>query len=338
MPLDLVLAGSILLSLVFYVLLGGADYGGGVWDLLAFGKGAAAQRRAIANAIGPIWEANHVWLVLIVVLLFTAFPVAFGRISIVFHVPLTLALIGIVLRGCAFTFRNYLGPGDHAERWWGRVFASASLATPVLLGTVLGGIYAGRARRGADFLSGWLAPFPLAVGLFTLCLVAYLAATYLTVETSHDPDLREAFRAKALVAGVFTILVGAVLLWTDDRDVSAHSAATALIAARAATAVVAAGALWSLAAHRFRTARILVALQAAMIVVTWGAHQYPYLIPPDVTIRAAAAPTSTLRMLTWALAVGAALLFPGFYYLFRVFKGGLLSTPQMERTARRESE
>jgi len=329
MPLDLVLAGSILISLVFYVLLGGADYGGGVWDLLAFGKGAAAQRRAIADAIGPVWEANHVWLILIVVLLFTAFPVAFGRISIVFNIPLSLALVGIVLRGCAFTFRNYLGPGNQAERWWGRIFAIASLVTPVLLGTVLGGIYAGRARLQADFISGWLAPFPLAVGLFTLCLVAYLAATYLTLETSNDPDLQEAFQAKALVAGVFTILVGAVLLLTDDYDVSAHRA-TWLLAARTATAVVAAGAIWSLAAHRFRTARILVVLQAGLIVVTWGAAQYPYLIPPDLTIRAAAAPTPTLRMLAGALAVGAALLFPAFYYLFYVFKGGLLNTPKRE--------
>jgi len=331
MPLDLVLAGSILISLVFYVLLGGADYGGGVWDLLAFGKGAAAQRRAIADAIGPVWEANHVWLILIVVLLFTAFPVAFGRISIVFNIPLSLALVGIVLRGCSFTFRNYLGPGDQAERWWGRVFAIASLVTPVLLGTVLGGVYAGRARLQADFISDWLAPFPLAVGLFTLCLVAYLAATYLTVETSNDPDLQEAFRTRALVAGVFTILVGAVLLLTDDRDASAHRATTWLVAARIATAVVAAGALWSLAAHRFRTARILVALQAGLIVVTWGASQYPYLIPPDLTIRAAAAPASTLRMLTGALAVGAALLFPGFYYLFYVFKGGAMNMPKRER-------
>lgn len=310
MPLDLLLAGSILVSLVFYVLLGGADYGGGVWDLLALGKGAAAQRRAIADAIGPIWEANHVWLILIVVLLFTAFPAAFGRISIVFNVPLTLALVGIVLRGCAFTFRNYLGPGDQAERWWGRVFAIASLVTPVLLGTVLGGISAGRARPQADLLSGWLAPFPFAVGLFTLCLVAYLAAAYLTVETSHDPDLQEAFRARALAAGVVTVLVGTVLLLADD-EVTAHRAATGLLAARIATAFVAAGALWSLAAHRFRAARVLVALQAGLIVATWGAGQYPYLVPPDLTIRAAAAPASTLRMLTWALAVGAALLFPG---------------------------
>lgn len=241
---------------------------------------------------------------------------------------LSRRLVGIVLRGCAFTFRNYLGPGDQAERWWGRVFAVASLLTPVLLGTVLGGISAGRARPQANFISGWLAPFPLAVGLFTLCLVAYLAATYLTVETSNDSNLQEAFRARALGAGVFTILVGAVLLLTDDHHVPAHRATTWLLAARTATAVVAAGALWALTARRFRTARILVALQAGLIVGTWGADQYPYLIPPDLTVRAAAAPTSTLRMLTGALAVGLALLFPGFYYLFYVFKGGLLNTPE----------
>lgn len=323
MPLDLLLAGSILVSLVFYVLLGGADYGGGVWDLLASGKGAEAQRRTIADAIGPVWEANHVWLILVVVLLFTGFPAAFGRISTVFNIPLSLALVGIVLRGCAFTFRAHQGPSDPVARRWGRVFAIASLVTPVLLGTILGAIYAGRAQMSFGFIDSWLAPLPVAVGVFTLCLVAYLAATYLTLECPAGSELQRAFRARALVSGVATILVGVGLLFVEDqaRGEPADRTASWVWVLRTAAAVAAAGALWALANRRFHAARVLAALQVGLIVAGWGADQYPYLIPPDLTIRAAAAPASTLRMLTAALAAGAALLFPAFYYLFHVFKG-----------------
>jgi cytochrome d ubiquinol oxidase subunit II len=327
MSLELFLAGSILVSLVFYVLLGGADYGGGVWDLLAFGSRAEAQRRLIANAVGPVWEANHVWLILIVVILFTAFPAAFGRLSIVFHIPLSLALVGIVLRGCAFTFRTYCGPSDQAQRRWGRVFAIASLVTPVLMGTVLGGVYAGRAQMPAWFIYSWLSPFPVSVGMFTLCLFAYLAATYLTIESSDHPDLQQAFRVKALLSGIVTILVGvAVLLIEHKANVElAHRTTTWVWVLRTVTFTVAAGALWALTKYRFRTARILVAMQVGLIVVSWGINQYPYLVPPDVTVHSAAAPHPTLLMLTAALAVGAALLFPSFYYLFYVFKGSLLT-------------
>ena len=126
------LAGIILIALTAYVLMGGADFGGGVWDLLASGSRKARQRDLIAHAIGPVWEANHVWLILAVVLLFTCFPSAFARIAIALHVPLTLMLIGIVLRGSAFVFRSYGGGG-------GRVFAVASLVTPVLLGVAVAG-------------------------------------------------------------------------------------------------------------------------------------------------------------------------------------------------------
>src|ERR1700730_10125226 len=213
----LLVAASLAGALVLYALTGGADYGGGVWDLLARGPRALAHRKLIAHAIGPIWEANHVWLILVVVVLFTAFPPAFARLSIVFHIPLSIALVGIVLRGCAFAFRHYHGHGeDHVpDEWewrWGRLFAIASLMTPVVLGTVVGGIYAGRARADAGFLYGWLGLFPAAVGVFTLSLFAYLAAMYLTIESADQPELQEHFRTKALWSGAVTILTGASVL------------------------------------------------------------------------------------------------------------------------------
>jgi len=173
------LAGIMMLALTFYVLLGGADFGGGVWDLLAGGSRAARQRALIADAIGPIWEANHVWLILVVVLLFVCFPSAFAAISTALHIPLTVMLLGVVLRGSAFAFLHaYTHDEQHHDprpRRWSRVFAVASLITPVTLGVTLGALSTGihldaAGRVQTDFVSEWLAPFPFAVGLFTLWL------------------------------------------------------------------------------------------------------------------------------------------------------------------------
>src|ERR1051325_11222845 len=160
-----ILAGIILVALTAYVLFAGADFGGCVWDLLASGLRKRAQRELVQSAIGPVWEANHEWLILAIVLLFTCFPAAFARIAITLHIPLTL--IGIVLRGSAFVFQSYGGGG-------GRVFATASLVTPVLLGISVGAVASGDVGRGtgdgfsASYIAPWLTPFGIAVGLFAL--------------------------------------------------------------------------------------------------------------------------------------------------------------------------
>src|SRR3982750_2385353 len=164
--------GAIAISLNIYALTAGADFGGGVWDLLAFGDRRGRQRALIADAIAPIWEANHVWLILVVVLLFTAFPPAFSRLMTVLHIPLTLMLFGIVLRGSAFTFRSYDSRRDLVQRRWPRIFAIASTVTPFLLGTILGAIATGSVGDGrlsgessfvGSYVMPWLAPFPLGV-------------------------------------------------------------------------------------------------------------------------------------------------------------------------------
>ena len=143
------------LSLNAYVLFGGADFGGGVWDLLASGPRRNRQREVIAHALGPIWEANHVWLILAIVLTFTCFPPVCARLGTVLHIPLTLMLIGIVLRGSAFTFRTYDSQHDATQRRWGRIFSSASVITPVLLGVSIGAVAAGRV--GQDEAGGFVA-------------------------------------------------------------------------------------------------------------------------------------------------------------------------------------
>jgi cytochrome d ubiquinol oxidase subunit II len=330
MSLEFLLAISILVSVAFYIVLGGADYGGGVWDLFATGKYARDQRKVINEAMGPVWEANHVWLILVVVVLFTAFPPAFARLSIVFHIPLTIALVGIVLRGCAFTFRHYHGHGENhsPDEWewrWGRLFAIASLITPLMLGMVVGGIYAGRAQADQGFLYGWLGLLPAAVGAFTLCLFAYIAATYLTIESAEQHNVQEAFRTEALWSGAATMLTGgAVLLIGREADAAGHGRHVAIWGLQLVTFGVAIAALWAIRARVFRAAQVLVIFQAALIVAGWGLAQYPYLIPPDITIDLAAAPHTTLRALTLTLAGGAVVLFPSFYFLFYVFKGDIL--------------
>src|SRR5437868_3670654 len=168
---------------MFYVLLGGADFGGGVWDLLARGERAGAHRKLIARAIGPIWEANHVWLILALVILFTAFPPAFATIDTALHVPLSLMLLGVVLRGAAFTFRAYDREEESVQRAWGRAFAIASVVTPVLLGANVGALMSGEIQVvdgevRSGFVASWLAPFPLSVGALCLALFAWLAAVY----------------------------------------------------------------------------------------------------------------------------------------------------------------
>jgi len=336
---EIIIAGAMIVSLTFYALMGGADYGGGVWDLFASGPRANAQRELIAEAIGPIWEANHVWLILLIVLLFSCFPSAFSTIATALHIPLILMLIGVVLRGSAFTFRTYDSHKDRVQRRWGRLFAIASLITPVLLGVTLGAIASGRivTKSGTVrqvFIDSWFAPFPFAVGIFALALFAFLAAVYLTLET-RDAQLREDFRKRALgaaaVVGGLALLVyllsekGAPLIrrglseswWTWPLQI--------------ATGVMAMAAIFALWTRKFRLARVCAALQVTLILWGWAVAQYPYLVEPEITIYNAAAPPATLRLVLIALTAGTVLLLPSFYYLFRVFKGSSTASQQNQK-------
>ncbi|HEV2834950.1 MAG TPA: cytochrome d ubiquinol oxidase subunit II [Pyrinomonadaceae bacterium] len=328
MPLEVIIVGVMVASLVLYALLGGADYGGGVWDLFAFGRRAREQRTLIAKAIGPVWEANHVWLILVIVLLFTAFPPAFAAIATALHIPITLLLIGIVLRGTAFTFRTYDFQRDDVQRRWSLVFSIASIITPVLLGTILGAVASGtiRVEDGAvtsGFLRSWLAPFPIAVGLFALTLFAFLAAVYLTVEAPKR-ELQEDFRARALVSGVAVGLLALtvfVLAKSGAPTVRAGiSRSWWALGLHVLTGMFATAAFYSLWTRRYKLARVCAAAQVTLILLGWAFAQFPHLIEPDVTIASAAAPQITLELLLIALAAGAIVLFPSYYYLIRVFK------------------
>ncbi|HEX9488411.1 MAG TPA: cytochrome d ubiquinol oxidase subunit II [Gemmatimonadales bacterium] len=329
------LAGLIFVALNAYAVLGGADFGGGVWDLFAFGPRRERQRELIAEAIGPVWEANHVWLILAIVLLFTCFPPAFARLGTLLHIPLSLVLIGIVLRGSAFTFWRY--GADEEQRHWGVVFAIASLITPLLLGTTAGAIAGALGQGGAAtgdgfytiYVAPWLDPFPLAVGLFALIAFAFLAAVYLTLE-ARESELREDFRRRALASGVglFAAAVVALLLSLSGapRVRDGLIFATWALPLHLLTAAAAITALWALWVRRWRVARVAAVTQVSLILWGWALSQYPYILPPDLSIASAAAPAATLRLVLGALALGAVVLLPSLYYLLRVFKSSVSIT------------
>lgn len=334
-----IVAGTMVLSITVYVLLAGADFGGGVWDLLATGPRKDEQRALIANAIGPVWEANHVWLILVVVMLFSCFPAAFAHLSTELHVPLTLMLVGVVLRGSAFTFRAYDRDDDIVQQRWGLIFSIASVITPVLLGMCVGTVAAGNIPLHdsaeaaviaaptfvARFVSPWWRLFPISVGVLTLTLFSLLAATYLTVE-AQEPDTREGFRTRALgatVAVAVAALVAAVLAQRDAPLVfAALTRGARAIVLLSATLLFALTAIVSLWKRWFQLARVAVAAEASFIVWGWAWSQYPFMLPPTHTIESLAAPRSTLLWVMGTLIAGTLILLPSFFYLFRIFKRG----------------
>lgn len=330
MALELWLAAVILATLIAYALSGGADFGGGVWDVLARGPRAADQRSLIAHAIAPIWEANHVWLIVLIVLLWVGFPLVYSSVSTALHIPLLVMLLGIVLRGSSFVFRAYGGGSERELRNWGWLFSITSIITPVMLGLTLGATATGAIEVSpatgevrTDFVSEWLAPFPFVTGLFILALFTFLAAVYLTAET-NDRELEEAFRRRALISGLTLALLaaatlalsidGAPPLWAGMFgrwwSIPIH---LITIASGVATLIT----LWW---RRFQLARILVVAHVTFVILDWGLATFPWILPGSLTIHQAAAPEPVLEAILIVLAIGGAILAPSLLYLYRVFK------------------
>ncbi|MCM3882724.1 cytochrome d ubiquinol oxidase subunit II [Frankia sp. R82] len=310
-------------GLTAYALLAGADFGAGVWDLFARGRDAADQRRLIAAALGPVWEANHVWLIFVLVALFSGFSEAFGIIGSTLEVPLLAALVGIVLRGSAYVYRAYGGGAAGPDHWWGRVFAAASTITPFALGVT-----------GAALATGDLAPaapwrpctnaFGLVCGLFAVTVTAFLAAVYLCRDaataptTAHlVPGLRRRALGGALASGALAAVL-LPLLWSD-APVVAHRFAERSIPFAVASAIGGMAALALLWRRRFTAARIAAGLAVAGVLWGWAAAQYPDLVVGRSTATSAAAPEANLVALLIAIGLGMAVIVPSMVLLFRLF-------------------
>jgi cytochrome bd ubiquinol oxidase subunit II len=317
-------------SLIAYAVFGGADFGAGVWDMLTFGPDAQRQHDLIDQALGPVWETNHVWLIFLVVGLFSAFPAPFAVLVTVLYVPLTLALIGISLRGSAFIFRTHgLRSDKPAGKIWTRVFSFSSIITPFFLGLAAATVASGqiRARGGVgqvNLLAFIFTPFALAIGFMAIVLCATLAAIFLTVEATDkkDHELAEAFRWRGLIAGAITAVLGALglllspsaapLLW---QGTLAHTLPIVI-----ATMIIGLGAAATLFFKYYLIARALIVAETAFLLGSWGVSQIPYLIPPDVTVDAGASSPSTLLLMLIGVIIGMAIILPSIWYLFYIFK------------------
>lgn len=312
-------AAVTLIGIALYAVFGGADFGGGVWDLLATGPRRHAQREAITHAIGPVWEANHVWLIFTLVAMFACFPSAYADIATSLNAVLALALLGIVLRGAAFVFRNYADLTSIA-RSWTVVFGIASLLAPFCFGDAAGAIATGR--------YAWSSPFALSVGLFAVTLCAQLAAVFLLRETPAGA-VQNDFRKRAIRSTVAVWVVGllpALLAWRfEPRIVTALTTPAALIAI--AVAMLLGVVVMLLLARRHDTvARAAVGFEVLAVLLGWFGAQAPALVPGHWTIATAASWPATLEAFLIGAAGGAVVLIPSMMLLFVVFKGPVRST------------
>jgi cytochrome d ubiquinol oxidase subunit II len=328
-----------LIGLTAYVVLGGADFGAGFWDLTAGGAERGAPVRAmIKRAMSPVWEANHVWLIFVLVMLWTAFPEAFGSITSTLAVPLFLAALGIVLRGGAFALKGHAATIAEA-RALGATFALSSVLVPFFLGTAAGAIAAGEVPVGnaaGDEWGSWTGPLPLFVGALAVLTGAHLAAVFLGADSERAGrrELVDAFRRRALVSGVLTgavAIIGLAVVNSDAPDLYDGLTSGAGLACVLVSGAAGLVTLWLEWRERFELARYTAAAAVAAIVAGWAVAQRPYLLPPHLTVHDAAAPNGTLLALVIAACLGMALLIPALAWLFRLAISGQLAYEEEPR-------
>ena len=318
------------LSLLFYSVFAGADFGAAILECFLGNKGREGQKKVIDRAIGPGWEANHVWLILAVVILFTAFPKAYSALSVTYYIPLTFLLVGIIFRGCAFTFGHYDVVKDGSQNYYSFFFKASGIMVPFTLGVLAGGLLLGRGGNGgfaSSYLDPWLNLFCFSVGVFTSVLFAFLASVYLVDETL-DEKLRRLFSARARAFNMAAVVAGLAVFasaqWDGFPLATRFAAQPLSMACIVLATLILAPLWWTLRVKRVYWARALAALQVVFVLLGWFSLQYPVLLTiPGVgslTLANAAAPEATLKYLLYALVPGCLLIFPSLFYLFRVFK------------------
>jgi cytochrome d ubiquinol oxidase subunit II len=324
--LIIIILGS---SFVLYTLLGGADFGAGIIETFAGKRG----QKTISKAIAPVWEANHVWLILAIVILFTGFPEVYSSLSLVLHIPLMIVLIGIILRGSAFTFRQYDVIKDRSHNYFTILFKASSIITPLFLGVILGAMILGKitfdpaAGFYRKFIYPWLNMFCFSLGIFSTCLFSYIAAAFLIGETDNESEKLK-YKRLTKRAMFLTFFIGIIVFAVAESNnyhlfqafLNSKISITALLIASVLISVI-----LKLVKHTTKFyLRAAVALQVSMIIIGWFAIQYPVLINVSsgepLTFINTQAPYNTLLQLLIALLTGLILIIPAFVYLFRVFK------------------
>ena len=324
MSLAVVVAAALFVGVLAYALFGGADFGSGIHDLSAGGTERGAELRTLVDhSIGPVWEANHVWLIYVLVMWWTAFPETFAAAMSTLILPMLLALLGIVLRGASFAFRKYAATLGQA-RLFGAIFAISSLITPFFLGAVAGAIASGRvsATERGDLWASWLNPTSVFGGIIAVGTCAFLAGTFLCADArrSDQENLAEQLRWRTLAIGAVTGIIVFAALIPIERDaptladgLETRAAPLVVISALAGIAT-----LVLVTLRRFAVARVTALVAVAAVVTGWGVGQYPWLLVDQVTITDAAGAPATLRALLVAVGLAGVIVLPALGYLYKL--------------------
>lgn len=324
MSLEIAVAAALFVGVIAYAVLGGADFGSGFFDLTAGGSRRGAEvRTLIDRSIGPVWEANHVWLIYVLVTWWTAFPASFAAAMTTVVVPLALALLGIVLRGASFAFRKYSETLGQA-RLFGVIFACSSVLAPFCFGTVAGALASGRVPAGGHggLWTSWLNPTSLFGGVIAVGTCAFLAGVFLTADAARGGQSRlaERLRIRSLVVGAVTgaVVFAALIPLTVDSPTLSDG-----LTGRAAPLIVlsalgGAATLILLLRRRYGLARLTAVLAVSSVVSGWGLGQYPWVLADHMTIDEAAGARATLQGLLVAVGIAAVVVGPALLYLFRL--------------------
>jgi cytochrome d ubiquinol oxidase subunit II len=319
-------------SLLLYLLLGGADFGAGIVELFTSSKNREKTQHTAYRAIGPIWEANHMWLIIAIVILFVGFPRIYTTMSIYLHIPLILMLVGIIARGTAFTFRHYDAVADDMQVVYRRIFIYSSFLTPFFLGIIAGSTVSGKidteAGSFADaYIFSWLHFFSVSVGLFTVAICGYLAAVYLIGEVK-EPEDKKRYVTKAKILQTLAILGGALVFaaaayehiplaqWVFGQPVGVAAVVLAL-----ASVIIF---HWRIRKSRHAYLRMLAAFQVTMILLVTTYHHYPDIIllknGDHLSLLEAQVQPKTIDALGWALVLGSIFILPALFYLLYSFQ------------------
>jgi cytochrome d ubiquinol oxidase subunit II len=332
----------VLIGLMLYVVLGGADFGAGFWQLLA-GPGRKGERiRDHAHeAMAPVWEANHVWLIFVITVTWTAYPSAFASIASTLSVALFIAAVGIIMRGATYALRSGASTASERRRV-DLVFAVSSVLTPFALGTVVGAIASRRVPVGnaaGDLFSSWLNPTSIMIGILAVATSAYLAAVFMAADAQRlarsghaEEELVAALRARALAAGLIAgavAVTGLIVLQSDAHFLYVRLLHGSALAAVVVSAVAGLGTLELVRGSSFEAARYSSALAVAAVIAGWALAQRPLLLK-GLTVQQAAAPHDTLVLVVIAVLAGAMILFPSLALLFRLVLQGRLGHGEPE--------
>jgi len=330
-------AAVLMIGICAYAVLGGADFGAGFWDLVAGGAERGDRPRGVIDhSIAPVWEANHVWLILVFVVLWTGFSEAYASITLTLFVPLAIAALGIVLRGASFAFRKTVF-NTRYRRNFGAAFAVSSVVVPYCFGAVAGAVASGRVPAGGvagDPVDSWINPTSVLGGILAVCVCAYVASVYLVWDSRRlsDQQMAEYFRRRAIGAAIVTgavALAGIFVLHADAEYVfdGLTSRALPLVILSALCGV---GSLVLLLRDAARFARALAAGAVVSIIAAWGVAQWPYILPTSLKVADAAAPSGTLTTLVIATVLLVIIVVPSFGLLYSLDQRTLLPEEGVE--------